>query len=439
MVSVHTVPVRSPSDAIGKVGFVLLCAFNLSGFANDWCLRLFGTKAYVSTITVLLLPLAWLLSGRPLAGLRSKVGVLWAMFLAWLILAAPFSVWRSGSAAMLANYVPRAYLNFFYITAFVTSLRRCRQWMYLQIAGGAALLLTCAVFGSTGEDPADARFRIPDSLFFGNANELALALLIAVCSFLFLLHHHRILVRAAGIAGIAAASWYAFRTGSRGGIIAACAMILCLFLISRRKMKFAAVGLVCLGLALAAGLGIQSSPTLHRLSLLTGSSSPTEAESDLSSLASQQEREELFKSSLRYTLAHPLLGVGPDQFATAVNDDAERTGEHIAWLGTHNTYTQVSSECGVPALMFYVGVIVLCLRSNIRLHRKTRGRPDYQGIAALSKCLLAATVVYAASAIFFHMAYSAYLPTIAGCTVALQRLAQKPRRSDRQRRAAYGT
>jgi len=156
------------------------------------------------------------------------------------------------------------------------------------------------------------------------------------------------------------------------------------------------------------------------LSLLTSDgSSPPEVDSDVSSVASQVQREELFKTSLGYTLRHPLFGVGPDQFATAVSQDAARASEHMPWLGTHNTYTQVSSECGIPALILYLAVIGLCLRSNLRLYRWARDRPECCELAGLSRCLLAGTLVYAVSAFFFHMAYSAYLPELAGFTVAL--------------------
>ncbi len=141
------------SNPIANAGFVLYCIYVLSGFANDWSLHVFGVKAYLSTITLVLLPLAWLFSGNALRGLRSGAGICWAAFLLWMILATPLSVWRGGSAAMLANYVPRAYLDFFYTCSFVTSLRRCRQWMYVQIASGAALLLSCVAFGSVGDDP----------------------------------------------------------------------------------------------------------------------------------------------------------------------------------------------------------------------------------------------------------------------------------------------
>jgi len=414
------------SHPIENAGFALYCIYVLSGFANDWSLHVFGTKAYLSTVTLVLLPLAWLFSGKALRGLRSATGLCWAAFLLWMILATPLSVWRGGSAALLVNYVPRAYLDFFYTCAFVTSLRRCRQWMYVQIASGAALLLSCLAFGNMGDDPSQARFSIPHSLFYANSNDLALALLLGISSFLFLFHQPSRAGRLAGMAGILCSTFYAFRTGSRGAVIAASAMLILIFLLSRNKWKVTGLGIAALVVALAAAIGGESSSSLHRLALLTSdTSSPPESESDVSSVASQVQREELFKTSLRYTLRHPLFGVGPDQFATAVSQDAARASQHLPWLGTHNTYTQVSSECGIPALIFYAAVIGLCLESNLRLYRRTRDRPAYRDLAGLSRCLLAGTLVFAVSAFFFHMAYSAYLPTLAGFTVALTQTKQR--------------
>ncbi len=99
----------------------------------------------------------------------------------------------------------------------------------------------------------------------------------------------------------------------------------------------------------------------------------------------------------------------------------------MPWLGTHNTYTQISSECGIPAVIFYAAVIGLCLASNLRLYRRTRDRPSDCELAGLSHCLLAGTLVFAVSAFFFHMAYSAYLPTLAGFSVALSLTQTKQR------------
>jgi O-antigen ligase len=429
VVSSYAGGLQRATNPIANAGFVLFCIYVLSGFANDWSLHVFGAKAYLSTVTLFLLPLAWLFSGNALRGLRSGAGLCWAAFLLWMILAAPLGVWRGGSAAMLENYIPRAYLEFFYTCSFVTSLRRCRQWMYVQIASGVALLLSCVAFGNAagnmGDSASENRFRIPDSLFYANSNDLALALLLAIAAFLFLFYLPPRAGRLAAIAGILLATFYAFRTGSRGSVIAASAMLILIFSLSRNRWKVAALGLAALlGPVLAASLGGESASALHRLSLLTSdAASPPETESDVSSVASQVQREELFKTSLRYTLRHPLFGVGPDQFATAVSQDATRASQHTPWLGTHNTYTQVSSECGIPALIFYLAVIGLCLRSNLQLYRRTRDRPAWRELAGLSRCLLAGTLVFAVSAFFFHMAYSAYLPMLAGFTVALELVA----------------
>jgi hypothetical protein len=317
-------PLPRSSNPILNAGFVLYCIFVLSGFANDWSLHVFGVKAYLSTVTLVLLPLAWLFSGKALRGLRSPAGLCWAAFLLWMMLATPLSVWRGGSAALLANYVPRAYLDFFYTCSFVTSLRRCRQWMYVQIASGAALLLSCMASGNMGDDPSAGRFMIPHSLFYANSNDLALALLLGISSFLFLFHQPSRAGRLAGIAGILLSTFYAFRTGSRGGLIAASAMLILIFWLSKNKWRVAALGMAALAVAGAAAIGGESSATLHRLSLLTNNAtSPAETDSDVSSVASQEEREELFKTSLRYTFSHPLFGVGPDQFAAAVSHRGE--------------------------------------------------------------------------------------------------------------------
>lgn len=407
---------------IATTGFVLFCAYLLSGFANDWSLRLFGSKAYISAISLALLPVAWMFSGNALRGFHTRTGRCWTAFLLWMLLATPLSIWRGGSASLIANYVPRAYFCFFFICSFATSLRRCRQLMYVQIAATAALLLSCAFFGGLGDDPAETRFLIPHSLFYANSNDLALALLLGISSFLFLLAHPGMGHRLAGAAGILLATFYAFQTGSRGSAIAAFTMFGLIFWLSRGRWKVAALGLAALGVLFASSIAGAPSSTLHRLSLLVNAptSSPFETSADLASIASQQQRRELFKTSLRYTLMHPLFGVGPDQFPTAVEQDAERSGQHTPWLGTHNSYTQISSECGIPALIFYVTVIVLCLRSNFRLYFRTRDLPAQRELAALSRCLLAGTCVYAVSAFFFHMAYSAHLPMLAGFSVALQ-------------------
>lgn len=409
-------------NIVETVGFFLYCAYILSGFANDWAMKLLGNKAYISTIAVVLVPVAWLLSGRALRGLQRPIGRWWAGFLVCLLLATPFSMWRSGSAAMLLNYIPRNYLTFFYIAAFTTSLRRCRTLMYVNVVGAVVLLLTCLKFGQAGSAVDDGRFSVPGSLFYSNANELGLALLLGVTSFLFLMYRQAVAARILGVAGILLCSMYALKTGSRGCLLAAVAMFGMIFLFGKNKVKTAIVALPIIAIVLL----FLPSATVHRL-LLFGTDRATEAQTsaDIAAIDSQLQRRELFKKSLYYTVTHPLFGVGPNQFAVAVAGDASKNGLHASWLGTHNSYTQVSSECGIPAFICYCAVVFLCFRTNWRLYRRSRDNTALKDVMALSFCMLAGTLVYTVSTFFFHIAYSGGLPMLAGFTLALQ-LAAEP-------------
>ena len=410
-------------NMVASFGFVLYCTYLLSGFANDWAIKLMGNKAYISTIALVLLPVPWLLSGNALRGLQRPVGRWWAAFLMCLLLSTPFSVWKGGSVAMLSNYVPRSYVTFFYICAFTTSLRRCRFLMYANIAGAAVLLLTCLKFGGTGNSLENGRFVIPGSLFFSNANELGLALLLGVTSFLFLVYQPGMGMRILGAAGILLSTIYALKTGSRGCLLAAVAMFGMIFFFSKNKVKTAILALPILGLALL----MLPSTTIHRL-LLFGTdpgADLAQTTEDESAIGSQLQRRELFKKSLAFTFRHPILGVGPDQFAVAAAGDAAKNGTRSPWLGTHNSYTQVSSECGIPAFICYCAVLGFCFRSNWRLYQQSRDNPALKDVEGLSFCLLASAIVYAVSTFFFHIAYSGGVPMLAGFSLAL-RLAAEP-------------
>jgi O-antigen ligase len=166
---------------------------------------------------------------------------------------------------------------------------------------------------------------------------------------------------------------------------------------------------------------------MHRILLFGTDPGANQAETseDVAAIDSQLQRRELFKTSLVFTFRHPLLGVGPDQFAVAMSGDSAKEGKHSPWLGTHNSYTQVSSECGIPAFICYCAVLAFCFRSNWKLYRQSRDNPALKDVTTLSFCLLASTLVYAVSTFFFHIAYGASLPMLAGFSLAL-RLAAEP-------------
>ena len=403
---------------MSKAGINLFYALLLAGYLNDWSMRLMGGKAYLSTVTIVLVPVVWLASGQALKGLRDKVGLWWIAFLLLLLMGAPFSYWRSGTLSLISTYTFRSLALYFYIVTFASTVARCRGLMKLNIICASIVLLTCATFGSAS---GDERFQIADSIFFANSNELGLQLVLGMTFFLFMFYlggAWRIVV---GVAGLLLSFSYVIKTGSRGCLLSSLLLFVVIFVLSKKKAQLiiAMIPIVIIGLTLS------PAASLRRLSLIFQPAAQSALTADdISTLESAADRQRLFRLGLVYTLTHPMFGVGAGQFPVAVTGDAAKNGQHAAWLGTHNSYVQVSSECGIPAFICYAAVILICLRRSFRVFQMSKGRPEFRDIEGLAFSLLCGMVVYAFATFFFHMAYTGLLPLLSGQVVALSNAAE---------------
>jgi O-antigen ligase len=72
-------------------------------------------------------------------------------------------------------------------------------------------------------------------------------------------------------------------------------------------------------------------------------------------------RKYLFMVSVDTTLEHPLFGVGPGNF-TIISG---------SWHGTHNTFTQFSSEAGIPAMLLYMALLWSSLKKLKKVRKMT--------------------------------------------------------------------
>ena len=398
--------------------FFVACIYLLSGYANDFAYHYGRNKAYISTVTLVLMPIFYLLTGTPLRGLKAASGKWWLAFAIWLVLAIPFSVWRYGSANMLSGYIPKNYMLFFFIGASVVTVRQCRRLMYVLGAGAFLVLLTCLAFGAS----ENGRFAIPESLFFSNPNELGLQLALNIMVLLFPFFGESLFAMIAAAAGIALSAFFLLKTGSRGVLIALLGTCVIAFLLSRHKARIVALAVPLFAIVLA----VIPANTRHRLVFIFAKPETAQlnSEADLSALESQLQREQMLKTSIVDTFTHPLFGVGPGEFPVAVAGEAQKTGEHVEWLGTHNTYSQIASEAGLPGFIFYIATLLTCLRTNYRLYRRAAGRKGLEDVAGLSYCMLLCLAAFALSTFFFHIAYSSYLPMLAGSSAAVYLCAQ---------------
>ena len=415
-----------PADAnvAQSFGFLILCIYLLAAYANEFAVRALGIKPYITTVTLAMLPVALIASGNLFRCLRDTIGRLWLAFLVCMCLAVPFSLWRGGSVLLLRDYVARNWMMFLLIAGFAISLKHLRWLMGVTIAASMLLLVDCFVAARL----TNGRLEIGESIFFSNANDLCLQLALAITQFLYLFFQPQLWQRVLALLGIAGAFLYSLQTGSRGGTLALMALMVVIFIFGKHKVVMVAV--VCVAGMVA--IVVVPAAAFHRISLLVNDDTPL-TQSDLSATASRTQRLELLRQSLVFTVTHPVFGVGPGQFPVAVNGEDEKQGKRAPWLGTHNSYTEVSSECGIPAFLFYTSVVILCILSNLRTYQRSKNDPRLLQVSALAFSLMCGSVVFAVATFFYHIAYSGYLPALGGMTVALRLITDRslwgPRRT----------
>jgi O-antigen ligase len=125
---------------------------------------------------------------------------------------------------------------------------------------------------------------------------------------------------------------------------------------------------------------------------------------------SVDERKDLLLRSLAVTAAHPLFGLGPGNFEPYSG----------SWRVTHNTYTELGSECGIPALLLFLAVLVRAF-GNVRRVRKGSyySDPDVRLVAG---GLWAGLAAYVVGAFFASTAYQLYPYYMVAYTTVLFRI-----------------
>ena len=111
-------------------------------------------------------------------------------------------------------------------------------------------------------------------------------------------------------------------------------------------------------------------------------------------------------------------------FAVADDAYANTLGRRKGtWLGTHNSYTQVSSEVGIPALLFYLVRLFLRLPDLCRFTGRHAAIPRLEKMGIYALGLHYTMIIYAVTVLFEHIAYSLMLPIFGGCVAGLMRVA----------------
>jgi len=380
-----------------------------------------GSAVHSVRIIVGLALLATLLFGGDVRAVFSKPGICLILFTLWLCACVPFSIWRGGSARMLRDFWLIALFSFVITASAVQGLEQCRKIMYTLAAATIFIEVFTLVMGRV----QGGRLALLGGTL-GNANYLALMLLMGVpfCLFVIRTRPGPSPLKIACLLMLFFVPVTVSTTGSRGGLVTLGIMFLIYFwpLAPNQKLVAAVAALILAVVAIA----WSTRSALDRFKTILEPATPVHlTESEQSAIESMELRKELLLSSLELTMRHPLMGVGPGMFAVANANFAEETTGRPnwnAWHETHNTFTQLSCEDGLPGVFLYCLTLLFCF--GITYWAPKKARPDDPALSQVKHMAFAlrlALVGFVGTALFASNAYMYYFPMLAGLCVAVDR------------------
>jgi O-antigen ligase len=303
------------------------------------------------------------LTGRLLAAVQSNVTKLLTGFLIWSMIAAAFSPWRFLALTEWFNLF-KTFLMVLIFGAYAATPRHCLKMVYAAAYGfGFSALVSIFSSGSVL-----GRIQLSQGTggsTLGDPNFYCLYLLTGVPLIWMRAKHANIVWK--GI--LLLVSLYALRTavgtGSRSGMIAFVLAMAFLFWHSPARRK---IQMVTVGAALVIGIFSLAPPEIRERFTTIFESKSAEREQE-AAVQSTESRLYLLQQSIKLTFANPIFGVGLGQFQMAEYKLAQERGERGAWHDSHNMYTQVSSENGLPGFLLFLGALISGFRTLSRTRK----------------------------------------------------------------------
>lgn len=407
-----------------KVGFYFMLAFLFFFYSRilDFFLPYLHLPFIVSCIAFLMV----VLTGAVFKIFKSTIGRLLVLFSVWLCLAIPTSVWRGGSIQTVTDEWLKSLAAFLIVGGLIASfedLKSAINVLALALLFAATLVLAIGVSDQ-------GRLTLPLGLYSG-PNEVAMAMLTGCVVWWWKVAKpsSSLAARLFSVLCLFPILYVIPKTASRGGLVVA--LLLFPFILLRKMGRGRPLVLLVLIVGIVSASFLLPQQLRERFATLLPASiqgAPTDTESaqvQEEARGSTEERWYLLKTSIAITLKNPIFGIGPGQFEVAEDSQASSAGQvKGTWRGTHNTYTQLSSEAGIPALLFFVFAMGWCWRELVRIEKRCkndltpRGREILITAFALRALLLVEIVFFA----FAHLGYEAFFPTLAGLVFALSRV-----------------
>jgi O-antigen ligase len=380
---------------------------------NTYLLYIFGPLALIGVIAF----------GGLERTFRYAPARFWLAFLVFMVLAVPFSSWKGDSFMLAQTYIRTNFLMLLVTAGLAMTWAECRNMMYAIALATVFNLATAHLLVSKNAETDRLVLQSQGSI--ADPNDFAAHLLLVLPFLLFIVLRRRtpLLIQLSSAAALADGVFLIFRSGSRGGLVAlivTLAFILIFGSARQRLMVGAGAAVMCIIL-----ITFLSGATWKRLTSFSEGPESTQG-----ALESKESRIYLFKKSIEFTFKKPIFGVGPGQFANYEGREAVSEGRRGNWHATHNTYTQISSECGIPALVFYLGAIISTFGILRRIRKQARNIYEPEIVTAVF-CITIGLIAFSVASIFLSNGYRFQFLAISGLVIAIWRSVSKYRPSPR--------
>lgn len=357
----------------------------------------------------------------------SGVQVIWTSELrivlllsAWYLVGLPFALWKGGSLQVLVHVWLKTVFIFFLLTQTLPTLGKIRGLLWAIILSelvvtGFSVVETSKVIWVGGR-----LLGVSQGILGWNFLGIAAATTIPYIAALFVVRRS-LTTTILLIAASASMLWMLVQTASRGGLLTvvfSVGLTVLLVLRSSVRGRLAAVAIV---LALLVAVALAPRILWQRLETVLNSSGLYSDQVAASAAESQEDHIAVFTRSIQYTLEHPVFGLGLGNFQVA---SGTWLNQPSAWVGTHNTFTEVSSEAGIPALVMFVGLLVTAVRNMRRISRAPVTNLQGAELNLMARATLASLLAFAFGAFFVHLAYEYYFFYLVAIAAAIRRLAR---------------
>jgi len=326
----------------------------------------------------------------------SREAILLVALFSQFCLSVPFAYFRTGSFWVVFGVFLKILVIVLSLMFAVNSIQRLVKLLSFQTA---AMAIMAAVSASSYRGGRAEGVVGGD---FNNPNDFALSVVLVLpLAFTFFISSRGFVRRAIWALAFALLCYAVLITYSRTGFLALIAAAIAG--IFQYRHEFIERPLLVVGIGITAITLIALGPVnyWHRTATIFH---PEEDET-----GSAQQREFLLRRSVTLTLENPVLGVGPGNFAALSG----------VWRVTHNTYTELSCEAGIPALVLFLWLLLRTFKNLDKVRKTTNAGSSPHLLASGIRTSMWALIV---GAFFTSLTYHFFPYFLIAYAVALENI-----------------